>query len=82
MHFVLNPTAAAFQPSCHLPSQWDGASAPLTEADHINEFFDLYRMEHRWLLENQNPGGWESASTACEDYLEYSKQHLLELTTS
>lgn len=55
---------------------------PLTEVDHMNEFFDLYRMEHRWLLDKQNPGIWDITILASKDYLEYTRNHLLELTKS
>ncbi|MBN3582784.1 metallophosphoesterase [Algoriphagus aestuarii] len=55
---------------------------PLNEVDHMNEFFDLYRMEHRWLLEKQDPGIWDSSILASKDYLEYTRNHLRELTKS
>src|SRR5690606_29821213 len=47
-----------------------------------DEFFDLYRMEHRRLLEKQDPGIWDSTILNSKDYLEYTRNHLLELTKS
>lgn len=64
------------------PNQFEIETIPLTEVDHMNEFFDLYRMEHRWLLENQRPGIWDSTILASKDYSEYTKNHLKELTKS
>ncbi|MBN3519375.1 metallophosphoesterase [Algoriphagus lutimaris] len=63
-------------------NQFEIQTIPLTEVDHMNEFFDLYRMEHRWLLENQRPGIWDSTILASKDYAEYTENHLKELTKS
>ncbi|PZX47583.1 metallophosphoesterase family protein [Algoriphagus chordae] len=87
MYNIQVPSLAAFPPAYKTlkttnPSQFEIETISLTEVDHMNEFFDLYRMEHRWLLEKQDPGIWDSTILASKDYLEYTRNHLLELTKS
>ncbi|WP_439489605.1 metallophosphoesterase family protein [Algoriphagus sp.] len=87
MYNIQVPSLAAFPPAYKTlkiteASTLEIETIPLTEVEHMNEFFDLYRMEHRWLLENQDPGIWDSSILASKDYLEYTRNHLLELTKS
>ncbi|MCE7054831.1 metallophosphoesterase [Algoriphagus sp. AGSA1] len=87
MYNIQVPSLAAFPPAyktLRIPdaSSLEIETISLTEVEHMNEFFDLYRMEHRWLLENQDPGIWDSSILASKDYLEYTRNHLLELTKS
>lgn len=87
MYNVQVPSLAAF-PAAYKTLKTSNSSTleietiPLTEVDHMNEFFDLYRMEHRWLLEKKDPGIWESSILESKDYLDYTRNHLLELTKS
>ena len=81
------PSLAAFPPAYKTlktisNSQVEVETVSLTEVDHMDEFFDLYRMEHRWLLEKQDPNIWDSTILNSKDYLEYTRNHLLELTKS
>lgn len=87
MYNIQVPSLAAFPPAYKTlktseSNQFEVETTVLTQVNHMNEFFDLYRMEHRWLLENQNPGIWDSTILASNDYLEYTRNHLLELTRS
>lgn len=87
MYNIQVPSLAAFPPAYKTlkisdTSKLEIETISLTEVEHMNEFFDLYRMEHRWLLENQDPGIWDSSILASKDYLEYTRNHLLELTKS
>ncbi|MDR7130029.1 3',5'-cyclic AMP phosphodiesterase CpdA [Algoriphagus sp. 4150] len=87
MYNIQVPSLAAFPPAYKTAkitnrSKFEIETISLTEVEHMNEFFDLYRMEHRWLLENQSPGIWDSTILASKDYLEYTRNHLLELTRS
>lgn len=87
MYNIQVPSLAAFPPAyktlkTNNSGRFEVETTILTEVDHMNEFFDLYRMEHRWLLENQKPGIWDSTILASKDYFEYTRNHLLELTRS
>lgn len=87
MYNIQVPSLAAFPPAYKTlktsnSSTFEIETIPLSEVDHMNEFFDLYRMEHRWLLEKQDPSIWDSTILASKDYLEYTRNHLLELTKS
>lgn len=87
MYNIQVPSLAAFPPAYKTvktsnTSTFEIETIPLAEVDQMNEFFDLYRMEHRWLLEKQDPGIWDSTILASKDYLEYTRNHLLELTKS
>jgi len=87
MYNIQVPSLAAFPPAYKTVKTsnrdvFEIVTTTLNEVDHMNEFFDLYRMEHRWLLENQNPGIWDSTILASKDYFEYTRNHLLELTKS
>ena len=87
MYNIQVPSLAAFPPAYKTlkspnPTTFEIETISLKEVDHMNEFFDLYRMEHRWLLEKEDPGIWDSSILASKDYLEYTRSHLLELTKS
>nr|WP_244545508.1 metallophosphoesterase [Algoriphagus locisalis] len=87
MYNIQVPSLAAYPPAykkltTSKSSTVEIETISLAEVDHMNEFFDLYRMEHRWLLEKQDPGIWDSSILASKDYLEYTRNHLRELTKS
>lgn len=87
MYNIQVPSLAAFPPAYKTlketaQNELEIETIALTEVDRMNEFFDLYRMEHRWLLENQKPGIWDTTILASKDYLEYTRNHLMELTRS
>ncbi|WP_057935619.1 metallophosphoesterase family protein [Algoriphagus resistens] len=87
MYNIQVPSLAAFPPAYKTvktsnTTTFEIETIPLAEVDQMNEFFDLYRMEHRWLLEKQDPGIWDSTILASKDYLEYTRNHLSELTKS
>lgn len=87
MYNIQVPSLAAFPPAYKTlkaisNSQVEIQTIFLTEVDHMDEFFDLYRMEHRWLSEKQDPGIWDSTILSSKDYLESTRNHLLELTKS
>jgi 3',5'-cyclic AMP phosphodiesterase CpdA len=79
------PSLAAFPPAYKTlktinHNQFEIETILLKSVDCMNEFFDLYRMEHRLLMENGTPGIWDTAILASKDYFEYTRNHLLELT--
>ena len=81
------PSLAAFPPAYKIattekPSVFEIETVPLYQVENMNEFFDLYEMEHRWLQENQDPEIWDIDILASKDYLEYTRNHLLGLTKS
>jgi 3',5'-cyclic AMP phosphodiesterase CpdA len=88
MYNIQVPSLAAFPPAYKTVKtsksspQFEIETISLTEVDHMNEFFDLYRMEHRWLAAQKDAGIWDSSILASKDYLEYTRNHLLELTKS
>lgn len=87
MYNIQVPSLAAFPPAyktlkTNNRNVFEIETIILNEVEDMNEFFDLYRMEHRWLLENQNSGIWDSTILASKEYFEYTRNHLLELTRS
>ncbi|WP_339870002.1 metallophosphoesterase [uncultured Algoriphagus sp.] len=87
MYNIQVPSLAAFPPAYKTAKiskkdNFEIETIPLSDVDHMNEFFDLYRMEHRWLLEKQDPGIWDTTILASKNYLEYTRNHLIELTKS
>ena len=87
MYNIQVPSLAAFPPAYKTAKitkkdNFEIETIPLTEIDHMNEFFDLYRMEHRWLVQNQDSGTWDTAILTSKNYLEYTRNHLMELTKS
>ncbi|MHA7128956.1 metallophosphoesterase [Algoriphagus namhaensis] len=51
----------------------------LRKVDRFDEFFDLYRMEHQWLSQQDHPKPWNLSILEVEDYLDYTRLHLQEL---
>jgi hypothetical protein len=45
----------------------------------MNEFFDLYSMEHRWLTTNNPKALWNKEILKAPDFLSYTQFHLREL---
>lgn len=87
LHNIQVPSLAAFPPAyktlkfTHSPIL-EIQTIQLEEVDGMDEFFDLYRMEHRWLTQREDPKIWDSTILTSKDYLEYTRNHLLELTKS
>lgn len=87
MYNIQVPSLAAFPPAYKTvkianQSQFEIETVSLLDVDHMNEFFDLYRMEHRWLLGNETSGIWDSTILNSKNYFDYTRNHLLELTKS
>lgn len=81
------PSLAAFPPAYKTltlpePDIAEIATIPLARVDRMDEFFDLYRMEQQWLLQNDDPKRWDPGILDAKDYLDYTRYHLLELTKS
>jgi len=81
------PSLAAFPPAYKTltfpePGIAEIATTPLVAVDRMDEFFDLYRMEQQWLLQTDDPKRWDPRILNAKDYLDYTRNHLLELTKS
>ncbi len=81
------PSLAAFPPAYKIAAfddqqQVEIETITLNQVDNMQEFFDLYQLEHRWLEENQDPGIWDRSILSSKDYFEYTRNHLLGLTKS
>ncbi|UCS95802.1 metallophosphoesterase [Echinicola marina] len=87
LYNVQVPSLAAFPPayktlSIPSPSIFEIKTIPLTTVKRMDEFFELYRMEHRWLMSQKDPGIWDSTILAAKNYLDYTQKHLKGLTKS
>lgn len=81
------PSLAAFPPAYKtltLPEPGIAAIATiqLEAVDRMDEFFDLYRREQQWLLQTDDPKRWDPRILHANDYLDYTRHHLLGLTKS
>ncbi|WP_439483513.1 metallophosphoesterase [Cyclobacterium plantarum] len=81
------PSLAAFPPAYKTltfpePNIAEIATIPLVAVDRMDEFFDLYRREQRWLLQTDDPKRWDPGILNAKDYLDYTHNHLLQLTKS
>ncbi|WP_225444250.1 metallophosphoesterase family protein [Echinicola arenosa] len=89
-HVLFNiqvPSLAAFPPAYKTlktlnTSSFEIETIQLKEVENMTEFFDLYRMEYDWLSQNQDPRIWDSTILASQDYLDYTRNHLIGLTRS
>jgi len=48
----------------------------LKNVERMDEFFDLYRMEYNWLIQNQSPSLWDIGILESKNYEEYTRNHL------
>lgn len=79
------PSLAAFPPAYKTlnfknSSLLEIETVQLSEIDHMDEFFDLYRMEHRWLTQMEDPSLWDEKILDSKDYLQFTLNHLSGLT--
>lgn len=51
----------------------------LQNVDRFDEFFDLYRMEHKWLSQKSTSKLWSLEVLEAKDYLDFTHLHLQEL---
>lgn len=78
------PSLAAF-PSAYkileqkTPGKLQVQTELLEEVDRMDEFFDLYRMEYRWLSINAPERSWNPEILSSEDFQEFNQTHLREL---
>lgn len=75
------PSLAAYMPGYKLLTLNSATDLDVTtvKMEHIkgyDTFFSLYRMEHRYIKENDSSAQWDSKILASTDYGEYTKQHL------
>ena len=87
MYNIQVPSLAAFPPAyktakIQRKDQFEIETIPLTDVDRFDEFFDLYRMENRWLTQNDNSSTWDTTILASKGYEEYTQNHLKGLTKS
>ena len=78
------PSLAAFPPAYKIleekrPGQLRVQTEILEEVNRMNEFFDLYSMEHRWLTNNNPKALWNKEILKAPDFLSYTQFHLREL---
>lgn len=81
------PSLAAFPPAYKTltfpePGIAEIATIQLEAVDRMDEFFDLYRREQQWLLQTNDPKRWDPRILHANDYLDYTRNHLLQLTKS
>jgi len=78
------PSLAAF-PSAYkiltcLPgNKFEVHTRQIVEVDRMDEFFDLYRMEHAYLLKNSPKGIWDQEILESDNFQEFTLHHLKEL---
>ena len=53
----------------------------LQQVDRFDEFFDLYKMEHRWLSQNNRSKLWNLEVLDAKDSLDFTRLHLQELAS-
>lgn len=78
------PSLAAFPPAYKIlkekhPGQLHVQTEILEEVTRMDEFFDLYRMEHRWLATTNPKALWNAEILKAPDFLAYTQFHLREL---
>ncbi len=78
------PSLAAFPPAYKIMTKKsemkiEVETVLLQEVPGMDEFFDLYRLEHTRLEETNNPGVWDLAILNSTNYLEYTRNHLKDL---
>lgn len=78
------PSLAAFPPAYKIldqktPGQVHVQTELLEEVARMDEFFDLYQLEYRWLTANAPERRWNQEILSTEDFLEFNRTHLREL---
>jgi 3',5'-cyclic AMP phosphodiesterase CpdA len=81
------PSLAAFPPAyktlkIHDQNSLEIETWELEKVERMDEFFDLYEMEHRWLVQNQGSKTWDRKILSSGSYMEYTQNHLIGLTTA
>ncbi|WP_375584094.1 metallophosphoesterase [Cyclobacterium xiamenense] len=87
LYNVQVPSLAAFPPAYKIltlpePETMEISTIQLETVDRMDEFFDLYRVEQQWLLQTDDPKRWNPRILDARDYLDYTRNHLLQLTES
>ena len=78
------PSLAAFPPAYKIleekhPGQLHVQTEILEEVNRMDEFFELYSMEHRWLTTANPKALWNKEILKAPDFLAYTQFHLREL---
>ena len=78
------PSLAAFPPAYKIMSLESSKTMNvhtqlLQKVDRFDEFFDLYKMEHKWLSQKASSAHWNLGILDAVDYLDFTQQHLQEL---
>jgi hypothetical protein len=78
------PSLAAFPPAYKIleekrPGQLQVQTEILEEVNRMDEFFELYSMEHRWLATANPKALWNEDILKSPDFLSYTQFHLREL---
>jgi 3',5'-cyclic AMP phosphodiesterase CpdA len=78
------PSLAAFPPAYKIleqktPGQVHVQTELLEEVARMDEFFDLYQLEHQWLTKNAPERRWNQEILRAPDFLEFNRMHLREL---
>ncbi len=78
------PSTAGYVPAykiltVHSADRMEIETVVLDDVPRLNEFFDLYRMEHGFLRESSADRVWDSGILASADYRELAEWHLREL---
>lgn len=78
------PSLAAFPPAYKIleekrPGQLHIQTEILEDVDRMDEFFELYSMEHRWLTTANPKALWNKEILKAPNFLAYTQFHLREL---
>jgi hypothetical protein len=78
------PSLAAFPPAYKIleekrPGKLHVQTEVLEEVNRMDEFFELYSMEHRWLTRTNPKAQWNEEILKSPDFLAYTRFHLREL---
>jgi len=78
------PSLVAFPPAYKIleekqPGQLHVQTEILEEVNRMDEFFELYSMEHRWLATANPKALWNAEILKATDFLAYTQFHLREL---
>jgi 3',5'-cyclic AMP phosphodiesterase CpdA len=78
------PSLAAFPPAYKIleekePGMLHVQTEVLEEVNRMDEFFDLYRMEHRWLATTNPKALWNEEILKAPNFLSFTQFHLQEL---
>jgi hypothetical protein len=78
------PSLAAFPPAYKIleekhPGELQVQTEVLEEVNRMDEFFELYSMEHRWLTGTNPTALWNEDILKSPDFLAYTQFHLREL---